>query len=178
MFSGRVAGFEAFPEFDGGIPMQVDFEDGDVSRGDLNFTEILWGCEAYLEVGIQVWPLEAPWAARATPSCNPPRHVPSESANGQPLLRSLAFPALLRPILSTSLTGVRKIRSSESTADAACAFKASIFISRCQPSKKAAGSSGRGSLSTLNSTENCSGALPPRGKFYVWFLFVDPSALI
>ena len=31
--AGRVVDFEAIPEFCGGILMQVDFEDGDVSRG-------------------------------------------------------------------------------------------------------------------------------------------------
>ena len=43
-------------------------------------------------------------------------------------------------------------------------FAASISISRCQPTKKAAGSAGRGSPGTLNSTRSNSDALPPRGK--------------
>ena len=43
-------------------------------------------------------------------------------------------------------------------------FAAPIFISWCQPTKKAAGLSGRGYLTTHNPTGNNSSALPLREK--------------
>ena len=85
----RVADFEAFPEFGGQIPMQVDFGDVDVPRGGFQLHRgTSKGRGLPSEARTQLWPPETPVAARAAPRCDNPRHALGEPANGQPTLRS------------------------------------------------------------------------------------------
>ena len=107
-WAGRVASFEELSEFDGEILMEVDFEGGDVPRGDFNYTEIFRGAEAYLQRRVPNSDLRGPLELPGMPQAAIAPPCPWRARQRAAIPSILASPALLRNVLPTPLMGMEK----------------------------------------------------------------------